>query len=623
MASPSAQSVPASLTPAVIVNVQNAPLGAKLDAWIDFDGDGAWSGQSEQIGDSVAVSNGINTLFFAVPSSAGSGTTYARYRLSTQGDLGPNSAAPNGEVEDYILTIMPPTASPAVFAAPRPFDAASTRTLSYAHTIVDFDRDGDADIVSADLEEFYWQENIGEDRFATHALGAVIPSVDELQAADLDGDGDFDLAVASADAVAWVENIDGQLQVIHQLLDLEEGGTGGSQSGYGLAVADLDCDGDLDLVSGVRNSTPFGSEQADIYWHTNDGRGTFTNHYVDTIAAARNHSISELPIHIADMDRDGDPDIVVSADQDMVWYDNISLQFIERTISYLGLDSGARFDDAVVADFDSDGDADVISIDNHGTRISLHRNTGTAGQPQFYRSTRLTVAPFELSRLSNADMDGDGDLDLLVAGRISETGSVYLILNDGSGLFSPRIIAHLQNRFADPVAIDVDNDGDLDLAHSGLKWIENVNSANSGDFDGDGDVDGRDFLAWQRGASPTPQASDDLADWQATYGYAAPAPEVLAPLVVVDEPDGQEAPTAVLAESVVTSTNMRIVLPVSTIQVSREKSLLKRQFNLEQTHDRVFTQLGTPSKSFVRDFGDIAVRRTRPPRLSVRCNLDD
>jgi hypothetical protein len=40
----------------------------------------------------------------------------------------------------------------------------------------------------------------------------------------------------------------------------------------------------------------------------------------------------------------------------------------------------------------------------------------------------------------------------------------------------------------------------------------------SGDFDGDGDVDGRDFLAWQRGESPDPLSAEDLALWQAEYG---------------------------------------------------------------------------------------------------------
>jgi hypothetical protein len=39
-----------------------------------------------------------------------------------------------------------------------------------------------------------------------------------------------------------------------------------------------------------------------------------------------------------------------------------------------------------------------------------------------------------------------------------------------------------------------------------------------GDFDIDGDVDGRDFLTWQRGGSPTPLGPVDLAKWQANYG---------------------------------------------------------------------------------------------------------
>lgn len=49
-----------------------------------------------------------------------------------------------------------------------------------------------------------------------------------------------------------------------------------------------------------------------------------------------------------------------------------------------------------------------------------------------------------------------------------------------------------------------------------------VSVATPGDFDGDGDVDGRDFLAWQRGQSPTPLSAGDLADWQANYGQSGP-----------------------------------------------------------------------------------------------------
>ncbi|MDZ4656098.1 MAG: hypothetical protein SH868_00825 [Bythopirellula sp.] len=59
-----------------------------------------------------------------------------------------------------------------------------------------------------------------------------------------------------------------------------------------------------------------------------------------------------------------------------------------------------------------------------------------------------------------------------------------------------------------------------------------------GDFDSDGDVDGRDFLLWQRGGSPTPFSGADLATWQSNYGAplmavtAVPEPTCLCWLAV-------------------------------------------------------------------------------------------
>lgn len=54
-------------------------------------------------------------------------------------------------------------------------------------------------------------------------------------------------------------------------------------------------------------------------------------------------------------------------------------------------------------------------------------------------------------------------------------------------------------------------------------------TAEPGDFDGDGMVDGRDFLAWQRGISPNPLSAPELAEWQANYGNAAAAQGVPEP----------------------------------------------------------------------------------------------
>jgi hypothetical protein len=61
-------------------------------------------------------------------------------------------------------------------------------------------------------------------------------------------------------------------------------------------------------------------------------------------------------------------------------------------------------------------------------------------------------------------------------------------------------------------------------------WAGSASSSQSGDFDNDGDVDGRDFLVWQRGESPDPLSAGDLSDWQTNYGFgtlsaAAAVPE--------------------------------------------------------------------------------------------------
>jgi hypothetical protein len=92
----------------VAVNVFNCnEPNAKLDAWIDFNGDGDWKDPLEQIADNVSIARGANIIIFDVPSWATEGQTYARFRLSTAGDLAPDGAAADGEVEDYFVTIAP------------------------------------------------------------------------------------------------------------------------------------------------------------------------------------------------------------------------------------------------------------------------------------------------------------------------------------------------------------------------------------------------------------------------------------------------------------------------------------------------------------------------------------
>lgn len=78
----------------------------KVDAWIDFNQNGTWEHPEEQILNTVDVLKGLNILDFTVPIGVNPGDTPARFRISSQGGLTPTGLASDGEVEDYIATIL-------------------------------------------------------------------------------------------------------------------------------------------------------------------------------------------------------------------------------------------------------------------------------------------------------------------------------------------------------------------------------------------------------------------------------------------------------------------------------------------------------------------------------------
>lgn len=83
----------------------------KLDAWIDFNRDGDWDDAGEQVATSLSVNAGSNNVSLVVPAGALTGSTFARFRLSSAGGLGDTGAADDGEVEDYQVTVISPLIS--------------------------------------------------------------------------------------------------------------------------------------------------------------------------------------------------------------------------------------------------------------------------------------------------------------------------------------------------------------------------------------------------------------------------------------------------------------------------------------------------------------------------------
>lgn len=90
---------------AATVQVVNGANASRLNAWVDFNGDGVF-GAGEQVFTNVPLpATSVNNLNFNVPAAAALGQTYARFRVNTGGGVGPTGFGDIGEVEDYTPRI--------------------------------------------------------------------------------------------------------------------------------------------------------------------------------------------------------------------------------------------------------------------------------------------------------------------------------------------------------------------------------------------------------------------------------------------------------------------------------------------------------------------------------------
>ncbi len=85
-----------------------ASAAAKLDSWIDLNGNGLFDHPTESLhgGASLDVGDGATIVTFQIPSGSIAGQSFGRFRLSTRGGLTPGGLAADGEVEDYVIPIL-------------------------------------------------------------------------------------------------------------------------------------------------------------------------------------------------------------------------------------------------------------------------------------------------------------------------------------------------------------------------------------------------------------------------------------------------------------------------------------------------------------------------------------
>ena len=223
-------------------------------------------------------------------------------------------------------------------------------------------------------------------------------------------------------------------------------------------VADLDADGDFDIIS----AGPYGSD-----WYTNDGSENFTDN-IDI-----GSSTDGTDMIVIDVDSDGDLDVVVS-DRDastIKWLDNDgSENFTSKTVGSAGGNAYGVYAD----DVDNDGDIDVLSTSMSDSRVYWFRNNGSQG---FTRYT-LDSSNDGAYAVMSADFDGDGDKDVVAIGA-SINGTTSFYRNNGGTSFSETVLYSTSE--GDVYIADVNSDGELDIVTTDwytVTWYENDGSEN-------------------------------------------------------------------------------------------------------------------------------------------------
>ena len=219
----------------------------------------------------------------------------------------------------------------------------------------------------------------------------------------------------------------------------------------GLIPVDIDKDGDMDIPAII------GGSENQVVWYERDSSGNYVKHAVGPITCL-NDGISVWP---SDLDADGDTDIIASSSEGLIWFENGNLGADwQRHV----LDTSMGFVWSRPGDVDNDGDIDIVTHDkmippySYFGDLYLFRNDGNQNfTRELIYEAQDTL--YEIWRLHLADFNGDGYLDIST----NHYHWVYIFLNDGTGHFDMSYSFYGSPNMDGSWPEDLDGDGDIDL----------------------------------------------------------------------------------------------------------------------------------------------------------------
>ncbi|MEZ4806303.1 MAG: FG-GAP-like repeat-containing protein [Flavobacteriales bacterium] len=277
----------------------------------------------------------------------------------------------------------------------------------------DMDGDGDTDAVLSERggNKLSWIENLGNGNFAKRLVASLTDAYG-CEPVDFDGDGDMDVLASNLNGgfVYWYENNGAQVFTQHTVNTTYP-------TPYEVRAYDYDNDGDMDVVSACYSNL---QQIGKVVLFRNMGNGTFQAQEVDASAP------NTTSVFWVDLDSDGDIDIVSTmGDSDqVVWYENNGTStpfFTERVVAY-----GVRYATYVVAaDLDGDGDIDIVTSALEDRTTDWFENDGQ----QVFTRHRLALNIFNPQFVGTGDIDGDGVLEIYAT--CAQTEAVHLYHRTG------------------------------------------------------------------------------------------------------------------------------------------------------------------------------------------------
>ena len=351
---------------------------------------------------------------------------------------------------------------------------------------VDMDKDGDMDVfsISYNYNNIYWYENDGSGNFSGHFNWINIYSgIMTTHPSDIDGDGDLDIIVnaPNEDLIVWKENLGNEMfdstrdvdQRFSQEHIIYTGRRGSNYAGCDFIFAgDVDGDDDVDVVCS--------SDRSDILWLEKvNNENLWMEHVIDRI-----NTHGATPLYVADLDGDSDLDFLSTSgsnDNNIVWHENLGTGKFSDP-HFISEDSRSIWH-LYAADLDGDGDLDLLSASARADKIAWYENLG-AGEfsDQRILSENADQAQYVYATYVYAvDLDGDRDLDVISAS--TRAGKITWFENLGAGQFSTEnVIVQSSPRFRGVLQIiDLDGDNDIDVVSNsdpGIVWYENAGDGN-------------------------------------------------------------------------------------------------------------------------------------------------